>query len=212
MRRKLYVWMIAVFFVALTFDSIRISVAQLPRVKSRAEAITNCYCLSKTYEDGSQICVPINYLRPNNPPQMTRPPRPTLFRIWSPLIVVVISGFLIGALSKLIKWLCPVSYASKSVAAFMLICVFLRPIYLIASHPQGDYHQHKLSNPLFGVSIHENSLLDRYKTIAFCLHVSDGFHCQLPVQKSSPFPDHNPIPEFGSTIPPNYREMFPNIR
>lgn len=211
MRQKIYIWMIIIIFVAFAFDAIRIAVAQLPRTTARAEAITNGYCIYKTYEDNSQICVPINYLRSNNPPQMIRPPRPTLFRIWSPLIVVIITGFLIGALSKLIKVVCPVNYIIISWLVTILICLIMRPIYHIASHPQGDYHQHKLSHPLFVVSVHENSWFDRFNNIVCFWKSSDGFHCQLPFDKSSPFPAHNPIPEFGSASPPDYSKMFPNI-
>ena len=124
-------------------------------------------------------------------PQVLSPPRPSLMRLWAPVIAcVAISLFILAGAWHLAQhppmgvW--RQGFVATAVAAAIWLVV---PALWIAGDPNDDYHVHTGAGIHFGKSVHVAPFWPRYWRLASGRRWPGDYVCPLPREVSLPVPN-----------------------
>jgi hypothetical protein len=141
------------------------------------------------FEDGSAIAHRTGrrgMLGPPTDPRVIKPPRPTLARIWSPVLM----SATISALALLVAWKGPgrprmSARRWAAAAAGSALAIWLAvPLALIAGNTREDYHIHQCRGVPGGQSVHATLFWPRYGYLLRGRPWPDDYICPIPHEVS----------------------------
>jgi len=197
-----------VCFFALTFSGIRSALEKYPRPVFVPNGVGGGYRLVVTFKDGMMVAIPEAYLLKTYPTHVIRAPRPSLWRIWSPLCLsttMFFAFFLLLSSARIVK-IFNEHYVTGWI--FLIVAFFLiLPLHRLAGETSFDYHEHTIQNLLYQKTIHVNPLLSRYRRYLMFQDWPGDFECRVPTDLSIPFPYLVGFPTYGSQKPPKWNEI-----
>jgi hypothetical protein len=180
--------MVAVLLAALNLSAALATSKHYPRPVLSGKGHGGAYVTTMNRPDGSLVVYKGMGFGPFTDPHMVIQPRPTLLRIWSPVVgSVAISLAAVGvALSRAKR---PrLSVPGRALAAMvMAIAIWLAvPVARIAANPADDYHIHECIGFGYNKSVHANPFWSRYWRLLLGRPWPGDFGCGIPPEESEP--------------------------
>ena len=124
-------------------------------------------------------------------PHMTKPPWPSLLRIWTPFIASVTLSVLIVVFGHLgVGRKLRTMRKSRGVLLAVVVVVWLSvPVIHIVLNPEEDYHIHPCMDDYFRQSVHETPFWPRYWRYLIFRPSPGDYACPLSPEWSIPPPD-----------------------